>query len=71
MIGECVLSSAVGLALCSTEPSVKISRSRFLNLRDRMSSEAMQATIKVFRIKPPMAETSLIHANIHDVGEYC
>ncbi|KAF6020559.1 hypothetical protein EB796_021127 [Bugula neritina] len=34
-------------------PRSNLSAGRLLNLKDRLSSEALQATLKVFRIKPP------------------
>ncbi|XP_067942107.1 uncharacterized protein [Watersipora subatra] len=64
VVAECILASAIGLALLSSDASIKISRSRFLNLRDRMSSEVMQATMKVFRISPPVRGESLPGHNI-------
>jgi len=52
-IAECILASSIGLALVSSSPRSNLSAGRLLNLKDRLSSEALQATLKVFRIKPP------------------
>ena len=52
-IAECILTSSVGLALLSVDPDTKLNKKRYLCLKDRLSSKALQATLRVFRIQPP------------------